>query len=494
MNKLKISLLIACSAVAVTLTGCQSNSGKITDLPVTTKSDEAKASVKQGLALADAGDGQSAKKLFAKAIEQDPKLAIAYILKSGTNESPKEFVEDLNNAKANLEGASDWEKWYYEYFNTFMTSDWNKRLDVAQKIASTYPDAPRAQVDLGLTYSGGNQEDKARECFQKAIAMDPKCVAGYFSLVNSYLFVDPKDFKKAEEHAMKVVELAPQSPGAEIALGDCYRAQRNLEKARDSYGKAIALDPNISEPYYKKGHANTFLGNYDEARQNYVDGGKHDEMKQNYVQMYSYTYLYSGDYKAAMDYLTEQTAKLDASGEAKDKIMVLKMNCLDNCANIALHSGDVAKVKEVIAMMEPVSNEIGNQIGTEEAKLTQKANMMYWESLAASMEGNFDVAKSKAEGIKSTMEPVKNPFKMNNYEFALGYMAMKQKNYSDAVNHLGSIIQPSVYHKYWLAMADEGAGNKEKANVLYKEISDFNFNGIDYALIRKEVKTKMASL
>jgi len=486
--------MIAVGAIALALAGCQSNSGKITDIPVTTKSEEAKAAVQKGLAMADANDVQNARKMFSKAIELDPKLAIAYVLRSGSNQAPKDFMDDLNNAKANLEGASDWEKWYYEYYNTFATSDWNKRMEVAQKIAAKYPDAARAQVDLGNTYSGGNQEDKARACYEKAITLDPNSVVANASMVNSYVFVEPKDFKKAEGYASKVVELSPQSPGAEIALGDCYRAEMNLEKAREAYGKAIQLDPTISEPYYKKGHANTFLGNFDEARQNYTEGGKNDELKSNYVPMYAYTYLYAGDYKTALDYLTQETGKLDASGDSKDKIAQLKMNNIVSCAEIAMHSGDVAKLKEEIAMMEPMSADLGNQVGTDEAKLSQKANMMYWQSLAASMEGNYDAAKTKAEDIKTTLEPVKDPYKMNSYEFALGYMNMKQKNYGDALAHFGKILQPSVYHKYWMAMANEGAGNKDKAVALLKEIADFNFNGIDYALIRKEVKTKMAAL
>jgi len=494
MKPIKTYFLIACSATAIALSSCQSKSDKITDIPLTSQSDDAKSSVKKGLAAMDAGDGQAAKTFFSKAIEQDPKLAIAYVLRSGTNEKPKEFTDHMNAAKANLEGASNWEKWYYDYYSTFQTSDWNKRMEVTQQIANAYPDAPRAQLDLGNVYAGGNQLDKARACYEKAVTMDPKWAGGYTAMVNSCLFFEPKDFKKAEANALKVVELAPQSPGAEIALGDCYRAQMNLEKAREAYGKAVSLDPSVSEPYFKKGHANTFLGNYDEARQNYSEGGKHDESQISAITFCSYTYLYDGDFKSAMNYLTDNSAKLDASGESNDKVLVSKMTCLDNCANICMHSGDVAKLKETIAAMTPLSVEMGNQVGTEEAKLNQKATIAYWESIAASMEGNYDAAKSKAEEIKSTLETVKDPYKLNTYEFAMGYMAMKQKNYGDASGHFGKIMQPSVYQKYWTAMAEEGAGNKDKAKAIYKDIADYNFNGIDYALIRKEVKTKMAAL
>jgi len=92
-------------------------------------------------------------------------------------------------------------------------------------------------------------------------------------MVNTYLFSDPKDYKKAEENALKAVKLAPSSAGIHILLGDCYRAENDLQKAKDAYSKAIELDPNSTDPYYKKGNANTFLGNLEEARQNYADGG-----------------------------------------------------------------------------------------------------------------------------------------------------------------------------------------------------------------------------
>jgi hypothetical protein len=44
--------------------------------------------------------------------------------------------------------------------------------------------------------------------------------------------------------------------------------------------------------------------------------------------------------------------------------------------------------------------------------------------------------------------------------------------------------------RHWLAKSNEAAGNKDKAEALYKDISMYNFNGIDYALIRNEVMNR----
>jgi hypothetical protein len=39
-------------------------------------------------------------------------------------------------------------------------------------------------------------------------------------------------------------------------------------------------------------------------------------------------------------------------------------------------------------------------------------------------------------------------------------------------------------------MANEAAGNKDKAALLYKEVASYNFNDIGNALVRAEVKKK----
>jgi lipoprotein NlpI len=44
----------------------------------------------------------------------------------------------------------------------------------------------------------------------------------------------------------------------------------------------------------------------------------------------------------------------------------------------------------------------------------------------------------------------------------------------------------AIRARHWLAKSNEAAGNKDKAEALYKDISMYNFNGIDYAL--KEMK------
>ena len=69
---------------------------------------------------------------------------------------------------------------------------------------------------------------------------------------------------------------------------------------------------------------------------------------------------------------------------------------------------------------------------------------------------------------------------------------MKEKKYSDALSHFEKANPNSVYTNYFKALANEATGNKDKAIELLKQVSVYNFNGVDYAVIRNEVKKKLA--
>ena len=498
MKKTKNFLLWPVLALVCTFAACKNDkkekeTGKITDIQVSSQSKEAIASFREGLAFFDDNNSIKARAAFTKAIGQDSNLAIAYLFRGNVAQSAQEYMDDLNKAKSHLEGASDWEKMYYDYQYTFVTNDWNKRLEVTQKMVAAYPDAPRAQVELGNTYAGNNENDKARAAYQKAIELDPKWTGGYSALWGSYVFSDPKDLKKGEENALKVVELAPKSSNAQVVLGDTYRAQNDMEKARTAYTKAIGLEPDEPTAYYKRGHVNSFLGKYDEARQDYMEGAKQDADNTSAMMNIAYTYLYAGDHTTAMQTFMDNAAKLDTSGKSKSKIAGQKLGYLSNCATVCLHYGDIAHLKQVVDMMQGPSDQVANDIGSSEAKLTEKGNMLEWKALIAAAEGNMDAAKASAEEMKTTLQPVNDPTKLWNYEMAMGYINMKEKKYADAIGHFEKANPNDYYTKYLLARTHEAAGNKDKADALYKEIAAYNFNDVGNALIRNEVKKKVTT-
>jgi hypothetical protein len=44
----------------------------------------------------------------------------------------------------------------------------------------------------------------------------------------------------------------------------------------------------------------------------------------------------------------------------------------------------------------------------------------------------------------------------------------------------------NIYVKYQMALALDGAGNQAEAKKLFREVSQWNFNSVTFALVRKE--------
>ncbi|MEO5647756.1 MAG: tetratricopeptide repeat protein [Chitinophagaceae bacterium] len=496
MRHFQITLFITAFILYAGIMGCDSTTTTkketITEMPITTSNKEAEASFKEGLVYFDQGDGLKAKALFAKAIEQDQNMAIAHLYYSFTATTPKEYNEELAKAKANLSSASDWEKDYYDFALSYNNEDRDKRIAVLEKIAKAYPDAARAHLNLGQGYEENNEFAKAREHYQKAIDLNSKWVRGYYSQAYSYLFSIPKDFKKAEENAIKAGAIAPGSAGIQILLGDCYRAQDSMQKAQVAYDNAVKIAPDLPEAYYKRGHTYSFTGKMNEARADYAMAGKLDQSMSGAILNIANTYLYDNNVAAALQYYNGEIKKLDSSKSSPSVNNLIKLSSLQSIASIALHIGDTATLQKAITMRQPLSSEVNVEVGTEEAKITGEASSIYWQALLDALKGNYDAAKTKSEEMKKKLEPIKNSRKLEDYEFLQGFVSFRQKDFPGAIAHFEKADQNDIYNKYWLARANEAGGNADKAKAIYKEVAVYNFNSTGFALVRNEAKKKTA--
>ncbi len=271
-----------------------------------------------------------------------------------------------------------------------MRGDTDEELALAKKLAQLYPECPRVRMELASIYMARNEVAPAREQYQRAIELNPAWVGGYLGLGTSLLYLEPKNFPKARLFIEKAVELAPDNPWSYIQLGDIFRAQQDLDQAMEAYQKAVKLDPEDPGAHRKVGHVYTLLGHYEAARASYAKQRQFTGDKIASINYAAYTYLYDGNYQKAIDFYYNQAGDLEELGIGRDQLDEAKLSCLDNCAWIALHRSDTTHIKGLLLNMEPHSVNVGQQIGTAEWQAIMQAQILFWKSLLASMEGRFD--------------------------------------------------------------------------------------------------------
>lgn len=485
------SFILTALAIVSFCSTSYSQQNKISGVIFTSSSNEALSSLQQGMKFYDLNESKKAREQFQKAVQQDPKLTMGYLLLADESTSPGEFVKYLDLAKENLANASEWEKMYYAYSETFLNDDLNKRMEAAQKMVSKFPDVPRAYLMLGNAYAETNDFAHARLNYQKAVTIDPKWTAAYSALSNSFLFQEPKNFKQAEANAIKLTEMAPENSGSFILLGDTYRAQNDMQKAYEAYSKAVMLDPESPTALYKRGHAHTFLGEYEKARADYQQAGSLDVSPGFALQVISFTYLYQDQPEKALQVLMDEAQR---TGEMKDanRALVDKFQLLSSAAQIAFHTGQANQLQSIVNMLEPVSESMGNSMGTNEGKINQKSNILYWKGMIKTLNKDLMNAMAKATEMKNMVEPIQNPRKLEGYEELLGHISYYQRDFKQAAEHFSKTNPLDIYDRYWLARSYEAAGKKDKAKAIYSEIANYNFNNIGFALVRNDVKNRLS--
>ena len=466
-------------------------------LPATTSSDAAREQYMAGWADFANSRFNSANAKFLAAAAADPTFAMAHLMAALSATSTEGFASNLAAASANKAGATQGEQLLIQAFEHAFAADTEGWIAALQEVTALHPDSPRAWVLLGNAYGNVNNSADARAAYVKAIEIDPGFVPAHVNLGNNLLTQEPKDFGMAEEHFKHAVAITPDEPNPHDLLGDVHRAQGNLEAAYDDYTRAAELAPDLGSGYQQRGHVNSFLGNYDEARADYTRSAELEDARGTnaggfFLVFRAYVNLHEGNHAAAIAELRELAARADA--DYPDGAMDLKVNALSNAALIATESGDSEAAAAAIADAAAVMRQQADNVGSDDLRDAQEATISYMEGLLAARMGDAEGAAARAAEFEGHVASSSNPRKLERMHEIQGMAAYYQDDFAGAVEHLSQgNHQNNMYTKYYLARANEAAGNADEAARLYTELAVYNFNGPGYAMLRKDILTRAAS-
>ena len=491
----KIVGAIVLAAASLALTPLALADAHSHEIPITTKSDSAKMDFIAGQAAMDAGNGTQANELFRAAVQKDPDFAYAWLNIGNNAFSGQEFIEATTRASELAPKVSEGEQLLIAINMQFMDNNFTEQMKLAEKLVNDYPLSARAWTTLAGAQNNIEQYQAARASMSKAIELDQDFAPAYVGLANSYLFNDPKDFKKAETYFKEILARQPYDGNHYWGLGDVYRAEGDLAQAKEFYTRSALLDPNNATAYTKRAHINSFIGNYDEARADYDHAAKVAQPgARAFLANYKYfTHVYEGHPDKAIAGLEDLYGQVDTLGLDEKQRDGAKVFTLTNAAMISMHNGMKDEAAKLLAMRSDSLRETAKIAGTKEFSNIQEANIAYFDGLAAARNGDLKAAKKYAEANARLVKGQSNPLKMQQYNDLMGLIMLKENKYSKAVDHYRQANLNNIYTKYHLGLALEGAGKKAEANEIFKDVANWNFNSVGYALIRADAMKKITS-
>lgn len=136
-----------------------------------------------------------------------------------------------------------------------------------ERSSSLRPEDVKTLHNLGLTYEALNRFDRAREVFEKALALNEKSLSpSEWPFINYGSFLNRRsEFPEAVSVLEKGRRVQPQSNPLEFELGKAYRGLGKLDLAVSALEKARQLNPKNPDYLYVLASIYRSLGKADEA-------------------------------------------------------------------------------------------------------------------------------------------------------------------------------------------------------------------------------------
>ncbi len=488
----KLALAVALSlpgAAAISTITAAVALAAVEEIPVTTRSEEARSDFVAAQAALDRGDGASANALLRDAVAKDPDFAYAWLNLGASSFSTEEFSDSIKRATAASARASEGEKLLIQVNQRFLDGNLTEQLATARQLVEKYPRSPRAWINLAGVQGGQNQYAEQRESLKRAIELDPSLAVAPLAMANSYMFNEPRDMAQAEKYFRQTIALAPGEDNYYWALGDVFRASNRLDEAREYYKRATLLDPKDGTSPLKLGHVNSFLGRYDEARAEYDRGIANAPLanKPFNANYRIFSWVHAGDAQTAIRELEKLAGQVDGMGLPADQRSGSKVFTLTNALAVSLHHNLHDESARLLGQLAQVLRANAQAVGTQEFSNIQEAQIAYLEGQLAARRGDYAGATKLAKKNADLVQAQNNPRKMENHYDLMGLIALLQKKYPQAVEHYRKAdVKNNIYVKYHLALALEGAKQRDEARRLFREVGEWNFNTVQFALVRKD--------
>ncbi len=457
-------------------------------VPITTSSQEARELFLKGRDLQERLQGQESLQYFEKAIAKDPNFALAHLYFANSQPSAKGFFEQLNKAVALVDNISEGERLWILGVQAGADGHPMTQREYYQKLVAVHPEDERAHNLLGNQYFGQQDFALAIEEYEKATAIAPNFSQPYNQLGYSYRSVE--NYAAAEKAFRKYIELIPNDPNPYDSYAELLLKVGRFDESIKQYQAALSHNPNFVASYIGMATDRCLQGKHAEARaqlQKLYGIARNDGERRAALFATAVSYVDEGKVEMSLAELNKQYALAEKINDA-----AAMAGDLGAMGNILYESG---KYDEAMAKFEKSLKTTEASNLSAPVKENARRGYLYNAGRVALMKKDAATAKARSEEFRAQAEAAKNTFQIWLAHELAGTIALAEKNYDQAIEHLQQANLQNPYTFYRLALAYEGKGDMNKAKELCTKAARFNaLNNLNYAFMRMKAEQKLTAL
>lgn len=225
------------------------------------------ANSKYYFAIADiylkGGSADGAIDAFQHIIHTDGKNSEALIKLSKVYFYKKDYKNSMDQlAKVQELDKDNFETWFIRGLNFKEMGDTNRAITSFQKAVQIKPDFYDGYMQLGLITSN-RKNSPAPQYFDNAIRIDSTTAEAHYAKAKFYQ--DHGENEKAKATYQRLIAVNPQFEASYFNLGYIYIKQDSIDKAYRMFDYAIKVEPAYAEAYYYRGLCSEEKGNEEQA-------------------------------------------------------------------------------------------------------------------------------------------------------------------------------------------------------------------------------------
>jgi tetratricopeptide (TPR) repeat protein len=477
-----VSFVLALALASPGLAAAQE--GKV---PITTKSEEARALYLKGRDLQEKLRATDAHEQFQKAAAADKDFALAQLGLANTAPSAKDFFAALKQATALVSKTSEGERHLILATDAGVRGDTAAQKSHLDQLTAAFPRDERALNTLGAYHFGRQEYEQAIAAYEKAIAINPRFSQPYNQMGYAYRFSGHNE--EAEKAFKKYIELIPDDPNPYDSYAELLMKLGRFQESIQGYEKALSVNEHFVASYIGIGLDQIYLGQPQKARETYARlasiARNSGEKRAAYLQT-AYTYIGEGNTDAAVGEVEKMKAIAKADGDT-----VSLSGDANLLGNIYLEAERPDEAKAQFAEALKLAEAASTPADVKEAARRQDAFDMARVALA---KGDLAGAQANADAYAAAVAQRKVPFEVRQSHELLGLVALQGKDYAKAAAELSqaNLLDPRV--QFHLARAYQGKGDAKAAREAARQAADHNGLNFNYAYVRGKAKELAAKL